>query len=130
MGERTEKWLDVLNVFHQVATEGIKRYDVVSSEATLELLDYSENATYVSTHLEMIQIYILIVSRLNYHKKVEIESEITLLETIHTLTIIFNVEKSVKGKIGVFIQSIILPQHNVVYYCTLFTYLEGDRLDD
>ena len=130
MGERTERWQDVLNVFHQVAAEGIKRYDVVSSEATLELLDYSENATYVSTHLKTGEKYILRVSRPNYHKKVEIESEINWLETIHTLPNIFNVAKPVKGKNGEFIQSIILPQHNVVYYCTLFTYLEGDRLDD
>jgi len=130
MGGRKKRWEDVLNVCHQVAAEGIKRYDIVSPEATLELLDYSENATYVSTHPKTGEKYILRVSRPNYHKKVEIESEINWLETIHTLPNVFHVAKPIRGKNGEAIQSIMLPHHDNVYYCTLFTYLEGERLDE
>ena len=130
MEERKKRWQDILNVFHQVAAEGMKRYDAVSPEATLELLDYSENATYISTHPKTSEKYILRISRPNYHKKVEIESEINWLETIHTLPKVFNVAKPVKGKNGEAIQSIILPHHDAEYYCTLFTYLEGERLDE
>ena len=129
MGEAKKGRQDVLNVFYQVAAEGIKRYDVVSPEARLGLLDYSENATYVSTHPKTNEKYILRVSRPNYHKKVEIESEVNWLETLHPLSKVFKVAKPIKGKNGKVIQSITLPHHDMEYYCTLFTYLEGERLD-
>src|SRR5699024_11570622 len=73
--------------------------------------------------------YILRVSRTKYHKKVEIESEVNWLETLHPLSKVFKVAKPIKGKNGKVIQSITLPHHDMEYYCTLFTYLEGERLD-
>lgn len=129
-GMKDNSWQDALTVFHQVAKEGIKQYDMVSPEATLELLDYSENATYVSTHLKTGEKYVLRVSRPHYRTKVEIESEMEWLVEIDKLPNVFKVAKPIKGKNREYIQSIRLPGGGFEYFCTLFTYLEGEKPDE
>lgn len=127
---KENSWQDVLKTFHKVADEGIKKYAAVSPEAKLELLDYSENATYLSTHPKTGEKYILRVSRPNYHQKIEIESEIEWLEAIHESPNALKVAKPIKGENEEYIQSIILPNDDFEYFCTLFTYLEGIEPDE
>ncbi|MCM3567659.1 phosphotransferase enzyme family protein [Neobacillus mesonae] len=91
------------------------------TQSTIQLLNYSENATFLVTKKSSEQ-YILRISRPYYHTKQEIESELAWIQSIHQNTLI-KVSMPIWGKSGEFVQEI--TYENIPYYCTLFTYLKG-----
>ena len=116
----------------------VEFFDLVSQRAkglyeglddfTVELLDYSENATYLVKHPETGEKRIMRVCRPNYHSKEEIESEVKWLQSIDEHTEVI-VSKPIPGSDGEYLQSVTLDENNREYHCVLFTFLEGETPD-
>ncbi|HWI46661.1 MAG TPA: phosphotransferase [Rummeliibacillus sp.] len=127
MGEANVNGLEnVLKKFNNVANEVVKNYSFLS-EMDVLLLDYSENSTYLIEDKDNQEKYILRVSRPNYHTKNEIEGEIAWLQTLHEQSPI-EVSLPIANDDGEYVQTCYADDQ--VYYCTLFTFLEGDTPDD
>lgn len=124
-----EHWEDVIKVFNDVAVNAISLFPVIAPNAEVKLINYSENATYLTTNPVTEEKYILRVSRPNYHKKYEIDSELEWLESIYEASPI-QVARPIKGGNNEFIQSVMLENDPQEYYCTLFTFLDGKTLDE
>nr|WP_263326423.1 phosphotransferase [Neobacillus sp. Marseille-Q6967] len=108
--------------FNQIANTAIGCYPLLS-KAVIQLLNYSENATYLVKRLGTNEKYILRVGRPGYHTKTEVESELEWLKSIHKHSNI-QVSLPILGGNGEYIQA--LNHENESYYCTLFTFLEGE----
>src|SRR5690625_3854808 len=115
-GLQAERWKDAIKVFNNVAAHGIKSFPVVSPNAKVKLINYSENATYLATDSETREKHILRVSRPNYHTKGEIESELKWLQSIYESSPI-QVAMPIKGKNNEFIQSVKLKGDPQEYFC-------------
>ncbi|MBO1001662.1 phosphotransferase enzyme family protein [Pseudogracilibacillus auburnensis] len=126
---QAESWKDALKVFNEVAAHGINTYPALTQEVEIKLINYSENATYLVTDPKTEMKHILRVSRPNYHTKVEIESELKWLKSIHDSSPL-SVPMPIKGRNNEYIHSVRLKNDPQEYYCTLFTYLEGKEPDE
>ncbi|MGG1658013.1 phosphotransferase enzyme family protein [Brevibacillus sp. NRS-1366] len=119
----TELWKDHVEVFNQVAKHVVHSYSNLS-QATVDLLNYSENATYLVTNASNAEKFILRVCRPGYHTKTEIEGEVHWISSIYKDTSV-EVSLPVAGKNGEYIQTVQLENDPKEYCCVLFTYLEG-----
>ncbi|WP_374724004.1 phosphotransferase enzyme family protein [Calidifontibacillus erzurumensis] len=117
---------DVLDKFTQIAKRAILFYPFQTQE-TIQLLNYSENATFLVKNTITGEKYILRVGRPGYHTKEEIEGEIAWIKSIDELSTI-TVSLPIKAENGQYIQEI--TDENNTYYCTLFTFLEGKAPDE
>ncbi|MFJ7726752.1 phosphotransferase enzyme family protein [Neobacillus sp. NPDC097160] len=111
-----------LDKFNQIANVAIRLYPLLT-KSTIQLLNYSENATYLVKKVETSEKYILRVGRPGYHTKPEVESELEWLKSIDQDSSI-QVSLPILGGNGEYIQ--VVNHENEPYYCTLFTFLEGD----
>ncbi|MFC4799107.1 phosphotransferase enzyme family protein [Neobacillus sp. GCM10023253] len=108
--------------FNQIAKAAIPFYPFLS-QSSIQLLNYSENATYLITDTTTREKYILRVGRPGYHTKIEVESELEWLRSIDQHSSI-QVSLPVSGGNGEYIQ--VVNYENMNYHCTLFTFLEGE----
>jgi len=120
-------WDCAMESFNQVSQKAKDLYDGLD-DFTVELLDYSENATYLMSNPEIGEKKILRVCRPNYHTKEEIQSEVRWLQSIAKHTSIV-VSKPISGSNGQFLQSLTLDGDEHEYHCVLFTFLEGEAPD-
>ncbi|ETI68980.1 phosphotransferase enzyme family protein [Neobacillus vireti] len=111
-----------LNKFNEIANTALPSYPFLS-QSTIQLLNYSENATYLVTDSGRGEKYILRVGRPGYHTKMEVESELEWLKSIHKHSSI-HISLPILGGNSEYIQ--VVQHQNEQYYCTLFTFLEGD----
>lgn len=119
-------WYDVLGKFDQIAHSAIQAYPALL-QSTVQLLNYSENATYLVKNTETDEKYILRVGRLGYNSKREIESELAWLLSIAEHSSI-HVSLPILACDGEYIQEIVFE--NERYHCILFTFLAGDAPDE
>lgn len=126
MSNSKDPWHDVLEKFNQIANTAIHSYPSLT-QSTIQLLNYSENATYLVKNSETGEKYILRVGRPHYHSKIEIESELAWLKSIDEHSSI-QVSLPILGGNGEYIQEVVYE--NDIYYCTLFTFLEGTAPDE
>lgn len=110
-----------LDKFNQIANVAIRLYPLLT-KTTIQLLNYSENATYLIKKTVTGEKYILRVGRSGYHTKLEMESELKWLKSIDQDSSI-HVSLPFLGGNGEYIQ--VVNHENEPYYCTLFTFLEG-----
>ncbi|MEK4024957.1 phosphotransferase enzyme family protein [Sporosarcina sp. FSL W7-1283] len=120
-------WESPVEFFNLVSQRAKELYDGLD-DFTVELLDYSENATYLVKNLEANEKRILRVCRPDYHSKEEIESEVKWLQLIDADTEVV-VSKPIPGSNGEYLQSVTLDENNREYHCVLFTFLEGETPD-
>ena len=113
---------ETLDKFSIIANKVIHSYSNLS-EANIQLLDYSENATFLVQHEALGEKYILRVNRPNYHTKAEIESELAWLCSLDKYSPI-QVSLPILDDSGSFIQT--SEWKGEIYYSTLFTFLEGN----
>jgi Ser/Thr protein kinase RdoA (MazF antagonist) len=123
-----EAWKESLNLFDRIAEKSLA-YFPCKTALTMKLLNYSENATYLIKDSGSGEKYILRVSRPGYHTKEEIEGELAWLKAIHENTPI-EVLLPLPNKKGEYIQVIRLENAPEKYLCTMFTFLNGDLLDE
>ncbi|PIC83115.1 serine kinase [Sporosarcina sp. P21c] len=120
-------WDRSVEFFNQVSQKAKGMYEGLD-DFSVRLLDYSENATYLVENTVTDEKYILRVCRPDYHKKVEIESEVKWLQSIDEHTTIM-VSKPILGSNNDFLQTVTLEGDNREYHCVLFTFLEGETPD-
>lgn len=123
-----EAWQAHVNKFNRVAAKAKESFSVLTSSA-IQLLNYSENATYLATNEEKQEKYILRVCRPNYHTKSEIESEMAWIKSIHESSPI-EVSLPIVGDNGEYIQQVKLEDDPQEYCCSLFTFLKGEAPDE
>jgi Ser/Thr protein kinase RdoA (MazF antagonist) len=111
-----------LDKFNQIANTAVRCYPFLS-QSIIQLLNYSENATYLVKKQDTNEKYVLRVGRPGYHTKTEVESELEWLKSIHQHSSI-QVSLPILGGNAEYIQ--VIQHQNEPYYCTLFTFLEGD----
>lgn len=119
-------WQEQLDKFQNIANIGLRYYSFLSP-ASLKLLNYSENATYLVYDREQKEKFILRVCRPGYHTKKEIESELIWMDSIAKNSDLI-VPLSIKGDNGEAIQDVNFDGN--MYYCTVFEFLEGDAPDE
>ncbi|RSK55200.1 phosphotransferase enzyme family protein [Bacillus canaveralius] len=117
---------DSLEKFNQIANSAIHLYPFLS-HATIQLLNYSENATYIVDNSVTGKNYVLRVGRPGYHSKSEVESELAWLRSIDAHSSI-TVSLPIAGSNGDDVQ--VVDHEQNPYYCTLFTFLEGSAPDE
>lgn len=115
---------DSLEFYHGLATEALKKY-AVSDQATIRLLNYSENYTYLVEDSDPSFRSILRISCPGYHTKQELESEIVYLKSIMERSII-EVPEPIAGLNGLYIQELVNDPFESPYYCTMFSFLTGE----
>jgi Ser/Thr protein kinase RdoA (MazF antagonist) len=121
-----DPWKDSLEKFYFIANTAIHSFPFLS-QSTIQLLNYSENATYLVKNSITGEKHILRVGRPGYHTKTEIESELAWLKSIDEHSSI-KVSLPILGGNGEYIQEVNLEGEQ--YYCTLFTFLEGNAPDE
>ncbi|PLR78355.1 serine kinase [Bacillus sp. V3-13] len=115
-----------LEKFTQIANNAIHFYPFLSQSA-IQLLNYSENATYLVDNSITGEKYVLRVGRPGYHTKSEVESELIWLRSIDEHSSI-KVSLPISGSNGDDVQ--VVDHEKTQYYCTLFTFLEGSAPDE
>jgi Ser/Thr protein kinase RdoA (MazF antagonist) len=125
MGVANEpSYAGVLNIFHEVTKKSLGLYPKLTN-ANIELLNYSENATYLVRDFANNEKYILRVNRPGYHTKEEIESELIWLKSINRDSPIV-VSLPFPGSNWEDVQEVYLHDEQSPFYCTLFAFLEGE----
>jgi Ser/Thr protein kinase RdoA (MazF antagonist) len=119
----TNTWDSSVEFFNQVSERALLHYTNVN-DLTAELLDYSENATYLIRNTNTGVKQILRVCRPNYHMKQQIESEVKWVKATGENTPI-NVPKPIAALNGEYIQTVKLDGQDVEYHCVMFSFLEG-----
>ncbi|WP_096200119.1 phosphotransferase enzyme family protein [Bacillus sp. FJAT-45350] len=114
--------------FHLISRLAIFKYPN-HDDLEVKLLDYSENATYLVKNKKNNEKMILRVCRPNYHKKGQIKSEIEWMLDIDKNSEV-EVSSPIQGRDGEYVQSVISPIDNNEYYCTMYTFLEGEAPDE
>ncbi|WP_216828742.1 phosphotransferase enzyme family protein [Alkalihalobacterium elongatum] len=121
-----DSWKKNIEKFDKVANNAINFYPE-NEYTSVKLLNYSENATYLVKNNQTADKQILRVSRPGYHTKSEIESELVWLQFIDRNSPL-NVSLPIAGENGKYVQSIQFGKEQ--FYCTMFTFLEGDAPDE
>ena len=111
-----------LEIFQNVGNIAVRKFPLFG-QASIQLLNYSENATYLVTNETNKEKYILRVCRPNYHTKEEIGNELFFMQSIAKDSKI-TVPKPIKGEKDEYIQEV--EWNDFTYYCTAFTFLEGE----
>lgn len=112
-------------VFMEVAREAAARY--CSGPVAVELLAFSENATYLARDPETSEkLFVLRVGRPGYHKREEYESEIDWLRQINDYTPL-KVANPIAALDGSYIQEVEMDE--VTYYCIATEFLSGETLE-
>jgi len=125
MGVANEpSYAGVLNTFNEVAKKSLGLYPKLTN-ANIELLNYSENATYLVRNFAKNEKYILRVNRPGYHTKEEIESELLWLKSINRDSPII-VALPFPGSNWEDVQEVYLHDEPAPFYCTLFAFLGGE----
>lgn len=119
---------EVINRFTTIAKASVTRFPVLSEDSEIKLLNYSENSTYLVTNPDGKK-HVLRVSRPNYHTRDEIEYEMKWLTSIHENSDV-EVALPIEGQDGEFVQKVNIEGDSQDYYCSLFTFLEGDTPDE
>lgn len=121
--------VNLLETFERVAKDAVKRFPNCD-DATIELLNYSENSTYLVRRPDGTK-SILRVCRPGYHSKEEIQGEITWLQSIAEKTPI-EVAMPILGKDGEYVQAVALDDFDQPFNCVMFAFLEGEmpNVDD
>ncbi|MFE8700859.1 phosphotransferase enzyme family protein [Cytobacillus sp. FJAT-54145] len=118
---------DSLKKYYQIASEAVKCFSFLT-KSNIELLNYSENATYLVQNLtETSQKYILRVGRPGYHTKQEVECELKWLKSIDQHSKI-KVSLPILGNNQEYVQ--VVKYGNENFYCTLFTFLKGSAPEE
>jgi len=129
MGRSEEKhWEEPLEKFNCIAKDAIHYYPHLS-QSTIQLLDYSENATYLVENPGNGEKYMLRVCRPGYHTKSEIESEMAWVKSIDESSPI-EVALPISGTNGEVVQTVRVAGDKNDYHCTLFTFLNGETPDE
>lgn len=103
----------------------IEKYGL-SKQVCIKMLKYSENITYFVGDEINQRKYALRLCRLAYHDREELESEMIWIAAVKQTTDIC-VADPVCGSDGSYVQEVTLQNQNT-YYCTLFSFLEGEPL--
>lgn len=111
-----------LRLFRNISNVAVKKYPAFG-QAAIELLNYSENATYLVTNQKNGEKFILRVCRPGYHTKEEIGNELVFMNSIAKDSEI-TVPLPIKGENGDYIQEV--EWNETMYYCTAFTFLNGE----
>ncbi|AZU62219.1 phosphotransferase enzyme family protein [Neobacillus mesonae] len=111
--------------FHTIANLAVRNFPFLS-QAEVSLLNYSENATFLVRNMTGAK-YVLRISRPYYHTKAELESELAWIQSISDHTLIKTALPFI-GSNREFVQ--VVEFENIIYNCTLFTYLEGQAPDE
>lgn len=115
---------DPLEFFHQLAERALNKYSY-TSDSTINLLNYSENITYLVTSADYSTKSILRVNRPGYHSKEELEAELIWIESILETTTI-KVPEPIPGLNGDIVQIIATDKDGNPYHCVMFSFLNGD----
>ncbi|WP_042355719.1 phosphotransferase enzyme family protein [Bacillus rubiinfantis] len=114
-----------LEKFNEIALNALAYFPFLTS-STLQLLNYSENSTYLVEGKSGDQ-YILRVGRPLYHTKEEINSELAWLQSLDKHVSI-KVSLPVVGAGGEYVHEV--THDNISYYCVVFTFLNGISPDE
>lgn len=114
---------ELLNHFNYISQRAKLLYPD-SENLVVELLDYSENATYLVGNKGTKEKSILRVCRPNYHTKEQIQVEIEWILDIAKNSKV-EVALPIAGSNGEFVQTVTSEFDNHDYHCTMYTFLEG-----
>ncbi|MBO8173435.1 MAG: phosphotransferase [Bacillaceae bacterium] len=128
MSGSTEVWQNNIQKFHNIAKEAVRLYPD-ADHMSVDLLNYSENATYLVRNSKTGAKAALRVCRPGYHKKSQIEGELKWLKAIEEQSDI-DVSLPIAGQDGAYVQSVQLEGDPRDYHCTMFTFLEGEAPDE
>lgn len=117
----------ILKDFLKVANLAKQNYPNLE-KATIRLLNYSENSTYLVENPSSGEKNILRVCRPGYHTLSELESELFFINSIYQNTSI-DVSVPVAGKNGEYVYKVNLNHEQQDYYCILFEFLQGKQPD-
>ncbi|GEN35216.1 phosphotransferase enzyme family protein [Aneurinibacillus danicus] len=119
---------DPLEFYHHLAKEALGKYSV-SSHATVRLLNYSENITYLVENTDNPMRTILRLNRPGYHSKKELEAELIWIKAIlESSTIV--VPEPIAGINGEYVQVIATDKLGNPYHCVMFSFLAGNAPDE
>lgn len=117
-----------LEFYHQLANGALSKYSLPSN-ASIRLLNYSENMTYLVASKDQQMKAILRVNRPGYHSRAELEAELIWIEAIlETSTV--SVPEPIAGKNGEYVQVLAHDNDGNPYHCVMFSFLEGTSLDE
>ncbi|MGJ7920827.1 phosphotransferase enzyme family protein [Neobacillus sp. LXY-4] len=119
---------DPLQFFHKLAEQALTKYQYTKN-ATVRLLNYSENITYLVESNEAPYRSVLRVNRPGYHSKEELEAELIWIEAILSNSSIV-VPEPIAGTNGEYVQVITRDQQGNPYHCVMFTFLDGRAPDE
>jgi Ser/Thr protein kinase RdoA (MazF antagonist) len=130
-----ERGLPMEHAQFETTDQLIKHFNYISERAkllypdhenlTVELLDYSENATYLVKNSRTYEKSILRVCRPNYHTKKQIEVEIEWILDIAKNSKV-EVALPIAGSNGEYVQTVTNDVVHREYHCTMYTFLEGE----
>lgn len=118
----------LLSSINKISKNALDLYPL-SSQATIKLINFSENITYLVEDAEKNKRMILRISRPGYHTKEELDSELIWMDMLKRNAHIA-MPAPIAGKDGRFVQTLFTEQSMQVYQCVLFTFLEGDSPDE
>lgn len=117
---------DSLEFYHHLAREALTKYSL-SKDASVKLLNYSENITYlVEDHSALT---VLRLNRPGYHLKKELEAEILWLESLLESSEIV-VPEPIPGINGRYVQEIKTENLTNPFHCIMISYLAGQAPDE
>ncbi|MBM7570183.1 phosphotransferase enzyme family protein [Aquibacillus albus] len=117
-----------VEVANKVAERALACYDF-SDSATLHLLNYSENTTYLVNDSQKQEKAILRINRVGYHHKQALEDELVWLHAIKQDTSI-EVPAPIKGKNGSYIQTFLDEEQGQQQHFVMFEFLQGEEPDE
>ncbi|MDR2122369.1 MAG: phosphotransferase [Flavobacteriaceae bacterium] len=116
------------DIFDSFAQDALKKYGLEDS-CKAELLQLSENITYLIRNEKTGEKTILRISRPGYHTIEELDSELQWLKEIKNYTPLV-VADPIKGLNGSYIQLIRSWMLNDTYVCIMYEFLEGQMPDE
>lgn len=120
--------LDSIDVFNSLAENALKLYGM-DQTCRLELLQISENITYLVTDRYTGQKTVLRISRPGYHTLDELNAEILWLREIKNYTPLI-VADPIRSQTGAYVQIISSWMINSTYACVMYEFLEGTAPDE
>lgn len=119
-----------LEFYNYLAYKALDLYSHTSN-ATVKLINYSENITYLVDDKNVPVPFktILRVNRPSYHSKSELEGEIRWIESLLSSSKIV-VPEPVAGRNGEYVQEITRDKFGNPYHCVMFSFLTGEHPDE
>lgn len=119
---------DPLEFYHQMAGRALEKYSG-THQATVRLLNYSENITYLVENAVDPTRMILRVNRPGYHTKKELEAELIWIDSLMESSAIM-VPEPIAGRNGEYVQTIATDNFGNPYHCVMFSFLAGYTPDE